>query len=1114
MKRLVLFFTVIFIVTGFFTYASENSFKEVLKKKVYQKRNNREKREKMQKEMRYRKEMRKQKEEKGKRAKIIKKLRASGKTSYTFPEYRTRSRANGTISGIVTDTDTGNPIQNVDIYVYDESYNWIGGASSSNTGFYSISVASGNYKLECDLYDSKYKSEWYNDKSGFSSADIVTVADGGSVTADFQLEEGGYINVTVIDEDTLLPIENIWVNADGISWNYDYSDSSGVAYLKGLWSGDYRVGAGGNGYIWEYYEDKDWETADLVTVTEKNTVSITMYLKLGGIITGVVKDANLNTPINNIYIEIENEKRDHYYGCWTDADGTYSLDGLPTGKYYVKAKDDNYYYYGIQWYNNKESWNTADLVSVTAGNTTANIDFYLSEGGYIAGTVVATDTGLPIENADIDVYYDAQDWDSEITYGYTDSNGEYRITGLPNGNFYVNCEVRDENYIAEWYNNQYLANNANLVSVTKGNTTPNIDFSLETGGVIEGNVYYQNTSNPEANIFVIAFDKDTGEMISGGGDSDWAETNPGYYKILGLYAGNYKLFVVPNDKTRAFEWYQDKNSFADANIVSATEGNTTSNIDFILDDCGYISGKVLNGATPVENATVNSYINLGPYYGWLDLWLSDGTDASGNYSIPGLNTGQYKMQCESTLGELWYDNKSDSSTATLVSVTKPNTTTNINFNYGVISKWSISGTITDGANPISGVTINLTGDSTASTITDGSGNYAFNNLDAGSTYIITPTKVHWTFNPVNLTYVNLSNNITNADFTGTLDTWSISGTINDTGSNPISGVTVDLTGDSTASTITDGSGNYSFNNLDAGCTYTITPTKIHYTFTPVDRTYTDLSSDVTNSNFTGTLLNLWSISGLITDGVNPMVGVTVSLSGDSAASTITDSSGNYSFNNLPAGCTYTITPSKTNYTFTPVDRTYADLSSDVTNSDFTGTLNLWAISGTITDGVNPISDVTVGLSGDSTASTITDGSGNYSFTSLNAGSTYVITPTKKNYSFTPENITFVNLAGDEIQDFIGTKLFATDLSEVKVYPNPYKDEYGTDIITFANLTENAKIQIYSISGKLVIEAEADSIEYKWDLKNEDGKDIASGVYIYYISNDKGDRAVGKFVVIR
>ncbi len=261
----------------------------------------------------------------------------------------------------------------------------------------------------------------------------------------------------------------------------------------------------------------------------------------------------------------------------------------------------------------------------------------------------------------------------------------------------------------------------------------------------------------------------------------------------------------------------------------------------------------------------------------------------------------------------------------------------------------------------------------------------------------------------------------------------------------------------------------------------------------------------------------WTISGTITDGTNPIADVNVEIvrNGSIHDSTTTNASGDYSFTSLIDSDNYLITPTKEHYTFAPVDRTYLNLSNDINNAHFVGTLVV-SIGGTITDGAEPLPNVTVDLTGDSTASTLTDVNGDYLFANLNAGATYTITPMKAKYEkFTPANRTYTDLSAVIVDaDFAGTKAFAADLENIVVYPNPCKLDSDNKVVTFVNLTENSKIEVFSITGNLVFEAEADSLEYQWDLKNDAGKDIVSGLYIYHISNDKDEKETGKFVIIR
>lgn len=83
-----------------------------------------------------------------------------------------------------------------------------------------------------------------------------------------------------------------------------------------------------------------------------------------------------------------------------------------------------------------------------------------------------------------------------------------------------------------------------------------------------------------------------------------------------------------------------------------------------------------------------------------------------------------------------------------------------------------------------------------------------------------------------------------------------------------------------------------------------------------------------------------------------------------------------------------------------------------------------SISGRITDSRNNggLTGATVTLSGAQSATTQTDGSGNYSFSNLSAGMNYVVTPAKDNFRFTPPNATFNNLAGIQTANFVGTPI--------------------------------------------------------------------------------------------
>ena len=104
---------------------------------------------------------------------------------------------------------------------------------------------------------------------------------------------------------------------------------------------------------------------------------------------------------------------------------------------------------------------------------------------------------------------------------------------------------------------------------------------------------------------------------------------------------------------------------------------------------------------------------------------------------------------------------------------------------------------------------------------------------------------------------------------------------------------------------------------------------------------------------------------------------------------------------------------------------------------------------------------------------------------------------------------------------MGTAVY--DLSEAHAYPVPWKpndgkDETGTEQggITFTNLSAEGVIKIYTISGELVREYEykpGDEGKWTWDVKTTNGEKVFSGVYIYYIKNEK-ERKTGRLMIIR
>jgi PKD repeat protein len=275
-----------------------------------------------------------------------------------------------------------------------------------------------------------------------------------------------------------------------------------------------------------------------------------------------------------------------------------------------------------------------------------------------------------------------------------------------------------------------------------------------------------------------------------------------------------------------------------------------------------ISGRVVDGS---GNGIAGVSISGGVGY-------STSTDSSGNYTLSGFVPGVYAI----TPSKTGYTFNPISRAINIVS----GNMTGVDFT-GTQAIYSISGRVANASsNGIAGVSVSDGAGHTAST--DSSGNYTLSGFVPG-VYAITPSKTGYTFNPISRAINIVNGNMAGVDFTGAQTTYSISGRVVD-GSNPISGVIVATRSSNSATTNT--SGVYAITDLITG-TYTITPTKNGYTFSPASRMI-DVPPDAAGQDFIGSktcqsmadtdgdgLLDGWELCGyngvdLPAMGANPL----------------------------------------------------------------------------------------------------------------------------------------------------------------------------------------------------------------------------------------------------
>jgi protocatechuate 3,4-dioxygenase beta subunit len=643
--------------------------------------------------------------------------------------------AAGAISGNVT--SGGNPVQGVCVYAHDpaDEFALAPSVTTDASGNYTISgLRAQNYKVEFDPCGApNLLGEYYNDQPDFDSADQVAVAVGQTTqNINAALSSSGTITGHVTGP-AGQDLAGICVTVLG-SNQFDFvafgsTNPSGVYTISGVPAGSYKVqfsscGPGGN-FLTEYYNDRpDFASADAVVVVGgQTTQNIDAALASGGSITGHVTGP-AGQDLSGICVNVLSGEFNTAGSATTNGSGLYTVSGLSTGSYKVRFSPCGSGNFLVEFYNDKPTFAAADSVSVTTGQTTANINAALTAGGTISGNV----KGPSNQNLQ-DVCVTAYDANfNDVGFDDTDSNGNYTINGLPAGSYKVEFDPCGAgNFLSEFYNDKPTFATADPVVVTAGQTTSNINGVLAAAGTISGNVKGPGSVNLQ-NICVTVLDADEDFV-----DEDDTDAS-GNYQVTGLPSGNYRVHFSGCGANFIDEYYNDKSTFATADPVAVTAGQTTSNINAILAAGGTISGNVKGPSNQnLQDVCVTAYDANFDEVGF------DETDSSGNYTINGLPTASYKVEFDpcgagSFLREFFND-KPTFGAADPVAVTAGQNTPNINAVLGA------AGTITGNVKGPGNVNLDdvcvdaldaTTGDFVEGSFTGGTGNYTINGLPAGT----------------------------------------------------------------------------------------------------------------------------------------------------------------------------------------------------------------------------------------------------------------------------------------------------------------------------------------------------------------------------------------------
>ena len=781
-------------------------------------------------------------------------LRVAVLQGVTTPNIDLQLAQGRSISGRVVRESDGSGISGVSVSASytDDHAGWRSSqnvnATTDSQGYYALQNLSPRKYVVSTSNSQGYVDEIYNNAAATVAATPVEVlADADTTNIDFSLAQGGFITGKVtVDSSTGAGVSQSSVIVYDTNWDeisIRTTDSSGNYRIGALKPGNYYVGMSGSSLLQSEVSDKYYNDSVIrsgatpVTVAPNGeTSNINFIIPSGGSVSGKVVRSLDQTPISGVMVKAWDNGWKQIKSAITDDSGNYQITGLAPGKYYVGYNDKSY---TDQYSNQTAMRNKAATVTVRQGLSTSGIDFSLmtmTDVGSISGKILANSDGASLPGTGITVYNG--NWEI-VKSGTADTSGNYSISGIPAGNYYVGVFVY-------YYENRYYngstgslyPDGATTISIMGGENTPDINFGLNPVRSLEGYVFRSSDGEPISQVYVDAYN-DKGEIVSHG-----RTEARGYYSITGLTPGQYFL-RTRNNLGYADEYYRNALTQETATPVSLIE-ESISLVPFRLSGGNSISGRVTRGT---EGAGLAGVKMIAHDANWTQTGFAI-TDASGNYSIEGLPPGSYNLKTSNNAGWLdeYYDGADSQSSATVITLTAGQTVTDMNLNLPFGG--SITGTVkrdsdsTAMANATIGV-FDANWNTLLGVPTDADGNYSITGLAAGDYYLVAVVPNDYLVEYYNNAYsqsaatkvaVTLGTAITGINF-GITGIGSISGRITDSaGGSGLSNIEVqvyDSGWNMVKSVTTDSGGYYNADRIPAGSYYLRTSNNAGY----IDRNY-------------------------------------------------------------------------------------------------------------------------------------------------------------------------------------------------------------------------------------------------------------------------------------
>jgi len=214
-------------------------------------------------------------------------------------------------------------------------------------------------------------------------------------------------------------------------------------------------------------------------------------IQIGVDISGIVFESDGDTPVSaagiTVYAVQGNPCGFHWEldnAAVNPLDGSYLIDGISTGTYYLKTSSNGLPGFTSEWWTSTDSTLDCTLAEMADVDSLgrAEIDFQLDAAAGMSGNVTE-DAGNPIAGLRVLAYQNQCDGKPLPASAETDDNGNYTIYGLPHGDLYARAcsSCSDLAYNEEWFDGGSGSGDclsASPVFLESSNTTTGTNFQL------------------------------------------------------------------------------------------------------------------------------------------------------------------------------------------------------------------------------------------------------------------------------------------------------------------------------------------------------------------------------------------------------------------------------------------------------------------------------------------------------------------------------------------------------------------------------------------------------------------------------------------------------------